>query len=112
MTNLNFDGMAIADGVIETIVSLAVKDVEGVAALSSAPSGGILPSRKPKAAGVEVMPNEDGSIAVAIRVEVLHGYSLPAVADSIRQAVADAALAQIGVPTSSVDVYIDGIQFA
>ena len=42
MSNLNFEGMAIAEGVVETIVTIAVQDVEGVASLSNAHANGIL----------------------------------------------------------------------
>ena len=55
MTDLNVDGMALAPGVVETIVSIAA---------------------------------------------------------NLRQAIADAVTSQVGVQVSSVDVYIDGMQFA
>ena len=59
MNELNLDGMALAPGVVETIVSIAANEVE-----------------------------------------------------DLRQAVADAVASQVGAQVSSVDVYIDGIQFA
>ena len=47
-----------------------------------------------------------------MRIEVFYGFALPDVAASLRQAVADAVASQVGVEVASVDVYIDGIQFA
>ena len=40
------------------------------------------------------------------------GQVLPEVADRVRTAIADAVASQVGVEVSSVDVYVDGIQFA
>ena len=50
--------------------------------------------------------------AASVRIEVYYGFVLPEVASSLRQAVADAVASQVGVEVASVDVYIDGIQFA
>ena len=113
MSDLTFDGMAIADGVVETIVSIAVQDVEGVAALSGVPASGILPSfkGKPASKGVEVTANEDGSVSVSVRIEAMYGYPLPAIADAIREAVAEAVTVQVGMKTSNGDVYSDSMQF-
>ena len=113
MTALSFEGMAIADGVVETIVSIAVQDVEGVAELSGSNAPGIFSGLKSKSApgGIEVVANEDETVAVAVRIVAEYGYALPAVAEAIRGAVADAVKTQIGIGVSNVDVYIDSIQF-
>lgn len=113
MSNLNFEGMAIAEGVVETIVNIAIKDVEGVASLSAPSSSGILGlGKKNTAKGIEVRVNEDESISIATRVNVVYGTALPVIAQKIRESVADAVMTQIGIPVSSVDVYIDSIQFS
>ena len=39
MNELNLDGMALAPGVVETIVSIAANEVEGVASVGSAAAG-------------------------------------------------------------------------
>ena len=113
MSALSFEGMAIADGVVETIVSIAVQDVEGVAGLSSSTAAGLLSNlkTKPAANGIEVVANEDNTLAVAVRIVAKYGYALPAVAEAIREAVADAVMTQISLDVSNVDVYIDSIQF-
>lgn len=114
MSDLNIEGMALAEGVVETIIAIALKDVEGVASVG-APSttGGLLSAiqQKPSTQGIQVEPTEDGSIAVSIRVEVYFGQVLPELASRIRTAVADAVNAQVGINVSSVDVFIDGIRF-
>ena len=68
--------------------------------------------QKPSTQGIEITVNEDNKLAVAVRIEVYYGFVLPEVASSLRQAVADAVASQVGVEVASVDVYIDGIQFA
>ena len=40
MSELNVEGMALAPGVVETIVSIAVSEVEGVACVGSAGAQG------------------------------------------------------------------------
>jgi uncharacterized alkaline shock family protein YloU len=115
MADLNLDGMALAEGVVETIVSIAVQDIDGVASVGNANSpAGLLAAfqSKPMTEGIEVMANDDNTLSIAIRIEVYYGSVLPALADKVRAAIADAVLSQVGVKVGSVDVYIDGIQFA
>ena len=111
MSELNVEGMALAPGVVETIVSIAVSEVEGVACVGSAGAQGrgirAVFGQKPSTQGIEITVNEDNKLAVAVRI-----FVLPEVASSLRQAVADAVASQVGVEVASVDVYIDGIQFA
>lgn len=113
MSSLNFEGMALAEGVVETIVAIAVQDVEGVASLGGSSAANPFNFKgKPAAKGVEVSADEGDTVSIAVRVDVMYGYALPAVADAIRQAVADAVATQIGIGVSRVDVYIDSIQFS
>ena len=41
MTELNVDGMALAPGVVETIVSIAANEVECASSVGSAAAGGL-----------------------------------------------------------------------
>ena len=41
MTDLNIDGMAIAPGVVETIVSIAANEVDGVASVGPSATSGL-----------------------------------------------------------------------
>lgn len=114
MADLNLDSIALADGVAETIVSLAIQDIEGVASIGGGAAASILGAlgSKPAAQGVSVTANEDNTLSVDVHMTVVYGYALPDIADAVRAKVADAVLTQVGVPVSSVDVYIDGIQFS
>jgi uncharacterized alkaline shock family protein YloU len=114
MSDLNIEGMALAEGVVETVVSIAVADVDGVACVGSpSATNGILSmfGGKPSAQGVEVTAEEDGKLQISVRIEAYYGYVLPEVAAAVRTAVADSVASQVGTSVSSVDVYIDGIQF-
>lgn len=114
MADLNIDGMAIAPGVVETIVSLAAREVEGVASVGDLAAGGIkqlISGGKPSTQGINIQPDEDGTLLIELRLWVKSGQVLPDVAAHVRQAVADAIAIQIGAKVSAVDIYIDGIQF-
>ena len=114
MTDLNVDGMALAPGVVETIVSIAVGEVEGVASVgpSSTSSLRAVFASKPATQGIDIVLDEDDKLHVSVRVDVYYGYALPELAAKVRQAVADAVASQVGITVGAVDVYIDGIQFA
>ena len=60
MSDLTVDGMALAPGVVETIVSIAVADVDGVASVGNAPAAsrgirGVL-GGKPSTSGITCCP--------------------------------------------------------
>ena len=58
------------------------------------------------------MLDADGKLQVALHIEVYHGQVLPELAARLREAVADALLVQVGLEVASVDIFVDGIQFA
>ena len=113
MTELNVDGMALAPGVVETIVSIAANEVEGVASVGSAAAGGLRSvfGAKPSTQGIDIAVDEDDKLVISVRVDVYYGYVLPELAAQLRTAIAEALATQAGVEGSSVDVYIDGLQF-
>ncbi len=112
MSDITTEGMAIAPGVVETIVTLAVREVPGVASVGAASAGiRALLSSKPSTQGVVVTASEDGTVAVEVAINVLSGYSLNSLADQVRSSVADAALTQVGLTVSRVDIRVDGIHF-
>ncbi len=112
MSDINTDSMAIAPGVVETIITLAVRDVAGVASVGSAPSGiRSLLSFNQSAEGVKVNVSEDNSVEVSVSLRVFSGFSLNEIADNVRAAVADAVLSQVGLTVSRVDIRVDGITF-
>ena len=68
-------------------------------------------ANKPSTSGIETKMGDDGKLSVAVHVEVYYGYVLPELAAQLRSAIAEALATQAGVEVSSVDVYIDGLQF-
>lgn len=114
MSELNLDGMALAPGVVETIVSIAANEVDGVASIGHSATGGLRAvfGTKPSTQGIEITVGEDDKLDVAVRIDVYYGYVLPDLAANVRRAVADAVASQVGVQVGSVDVFVDGIQFA
>ena len=114
MAELNIDGMTIAPGVVETIISLAARDVDGVASIGDPATNGIrslIGGGKPSTQGVEVELDENEGLHVSISMHVKSGRVIPDVATNMRQAVSDAVSTQVGAKVSSVDVFVDGIQF-
>ena len=113
MADLNIDGMAIAPGVVETIISLAARDVDGVASVGDPTASGLrsLIGSKPSTQGIEIETGEDDELLVTLRLFVKSGQVLPDVAANVRQAVADAVNTQVGAKVGAVDIFIDGIQF-
>ena len=113
MADLSIDGMNIAPGVVETIISLAARDVEGVAGIGDYATNGILTliGGKPSTQGIEVEVDENNALHVSVRLHVKSGHVLPDVAAAVRQSIADAVNTQVGAAVGSVDIYIDGIQF-
>jgi uncharacterized alkaline shock family protein YloU len=117
---IRIDGVSIASGVIETIVSMTAAEVDGVAGIGSANTltdgiRSVLGSHTgthPGADGVEVSVTEDDLLRISIRFQVLYGYRLVDVAVAVRAAVADIVLSQVGVAVAAVDLYIDGVVFA
>ena len=114
MTDLNIGGMAIAPGVVETIVTMAARDVEGVACVGSAATSGLrsLMAGKPSTQGIQIEVDENDQLCISVRMDIKNGYVLPDVAAKVRQSIADAIATQIGAKVGSVDIFIDGIQFA
>ena len=113
MADLSIEGMSIAPGVVETIASLAARDVDGVAGIGDPTTNGILTliGGKPSTQGIEVDVDENNELHVSVIMQVKSGFVLPDVAANVRQAIADAVSTQVGAKVASVDIFIDGIQF-
>ncbi|MDY2778108.1 MAG: Asp23/Gls24 family envelope stress response protein [Collinsella sp.] len=108
-------GIGIAPEVLSAIVSRAVEQVEGVAAVgikdiasnlvSMFSARSVVPSPSIEASVV------DDQLAITVHVTVFFGYPFKKLAEGIREAVARAIDAQVGVGVASVDVCIDGLVF-
>lgn len=105
--------MILAPGVVDTIISLTATEQEGVAAIGSPVAGGLLSrfTSKPSTLGIETDYDEDGKLHIVLHIDVYYGYVLPELAEKLRQAIADALFVQVGVEVSSIDIFVDGIQF-
>lgn len=115
MNETNKQEVIIAPGVAESIVALAIAQVDGVAQIgskSASSSGGLLGAltKKPSGGGVLIMEDE-GKITVDVHLKLYYGYKLQEVAANIRAAVADALLTQACINIDRVDLTVDGIIF-
>ncbi len=110
---IHIGDLTFAPGVLETIVTLAAKDVEGVADIVGSQKLPQLTQRavnKQPARSVEVDVEQD-RLHVSLHVEVEYGQPLREVGQAVQKAVFEAVTHQVGVPVDSVDVYIDEIEF-
>jgi len=110
---IKLEGLGVAPGVVDTIVTLAAEGVEGVAAVGSTGLAGLVQKGVAKGTSrpVDVTAAEDGSVSVNVHIHVVYGQQLLEVGRAVQTAVADAIASQVGVPVSAVDVYVDGISF-
>ena len=111
MTDTQPKGMDIAPDVLDTIVALALNDVEGVASVGTAPSKLRSLFSKQDQQGVTVTQNADNSVDVNVVLTVLDGHSLNKIAADARKAIADDVLSQTGYTVNRVDIHVDGILF-
>ena len=104
--NLVLDGVTIAASVVDTLVRLATQEVAGVEIAAS-------PTRRltASARSVEIEADGAGSFSVAVHVKLASGLKLRDTAAAIQRAVSDALSVQLGVAPSSVDVFIDALEF-
>ena len=88
---MNVEGLSIAPGVMETIISVAASEVDGVASLGSFATSGIrsMLASKPSTSGIETKMGDDSKLSVAVHVEVYYGYVLPELAAQLRKRFAD-----------------------
>ena len=110
---IRLDGLGVAPGVLDTIVTVAVEGVEGVAAIGSSGIAGLVQSaRKGAARAVDVCVDEDGGLTATVHIQVIYGHKLKDVAVAVQQAVAEAVESQVGGEIATVDVFVDGLVFA
>lgn len=113
---IKFDGVEIAPGVAETVISLAAAEVEGVAGVGTAGAISTIVSafnagKAIPTTGIKVAVVDDDKVAVEITIQAYYGHRIVEVAEKVRSAIADALLGQIGAETASVDVYVNGLSF-
>lgn len=92
----------ISENVIATIVSHAVKDVDGVAGLGNAP-------KKAWGKGMKILISQEDELSIECYVIVYFGHSVFDVAKSVQIAIRDAVHEITGVMPKAVNVNVSGI---
>lgn len=108
-------GFGIAPEVLATLVTRAAEGVEGVASVGSRDLAANLVSMfssksAPTGPAVEAAAEND-ELLITVHVAVFFGYPFKELAESVREAVARAIDAQVGVGVACVDICIDGLVF-
>ena len=98
----------IAEDVVAAIVADAVKDVEGVGAVSQ--NVGEQLSGKKAVRGVRVEQVDD-AIVIDLYLMARYGYEIPALARQVQSKVSDAVGGMTGFPVREVNVHVGGISF-
>jgi len=111
---IRLDGLGVAPGVLDTIVTVAVESVDGVASVGAPGIAGLVQSasRKGASRAVDVCTDENGGLSATVHLQVIYGHKLKDVASAVQRAVAEAVESQVGVEIATVDVFVDGIVFA
>lgn len=108
-------GIGIAPEVLAAIVTPAVEDVEGVASVGSRDLAtnlvSMLSAKTPAATPDVEASVVDDRLAIKVHLTVFFGYPFKELAASVRDAVAQAIDAQVGVDVDRIDVCIDSLVF-
>ena len=100
----------ISEDVIASIVSLAVKDVEGVVNINSKPAAELADIIGKKwGKGVKITIGEDNAVNISVNVLVGYGQSVVAVAEMVQTSVITSVQSMTGVQNVTVDVNVCGI---
>lgn len=101
--------LKISEDVVASIATIAAKEVEGVADLSTAPANlkGIFKS-KPVKTSVEVDLN-DGVAIIDIYLKIKYGAKVQPVSSEIQKKVKDSVQNMTGIAVSKVNIHISGI---
>lgn len=101
----------ISEDVIITIISHAVKDVDGVVDLSAKPGADIIEliGKKNWGKGAKVSISAENELTVDCNINVAYGQSVVAVATAVQEAVSAALESMAAVKVASVNVNVCGI---
>lgn len=109
---IRLEGLGVAPGVLDTIVTVATECVEGVAAVGAPGIAGLVQKgRKGPSRAVDVTVDDAGALSATIHVQIFYGQRLRDVAGAVQAAVREALVSQVGVEVAEVDVYVDGLVF-
>lgn len=101
----------ISQDVIATIVSQALKEVEGVAGLSFKPGADIVEmiGKKANTKGLKIVIGEQDELYVDCNVNIFYGQSIVAVAQAVQEAATNALQSTAGLTVAAVNVNVCGI---
>ena len=101
----------ISEDVVITIVTQAIKDVEGIVGLSVKPGADIadMIGKKSWGKGMKVLINEENEIEVECNVIVSYGHSVVTVAQTVQETVTSALESMTGTKVTAVNVNVCGI---
>ena len=98
----------IAEDVIAAIVADAIRQVEGVGAMSQNVTEQ-LPGKK-AVRGIRV-EKEDDAVVIDLYLMARYGFAIPEVAEKVQESVSNAVGGMTGFPVKEVNVHVGGISF-
>lgn len=102
----------ISQDVLVSIAALAVRDVEGVAALSGLLGADVSKAgKKNLSKGIKVSVS-DNSVSIDCSIIVLYGHPVVEVAKNVQKAIADAIESMTGNKAENINVNVCGISAA
>ena len=103
----------IHENVISQLTRRAVLEVEGVSRLAGSTLvddiASLVGSRRMQSRAIAVLLNEDGKVAIEVKVVLKFGFAIPGVAAKIQSAVIELVEASTGMSVTRVDVLIQEI---
>ena len=101
----------ISDDVIATMVRIAVKEVDGVAGLSTRPGSDIaeIAGKKNWSKGIKIVIGEKDEIYINCNINVYFGQSIVTVANSVQEVITNALQSTANLNIAAVNVNVCGI---
>ena len=110
-TNQENGAIMISEDVIATIVSQAIKDIEGVVSLNVKPGAELadMIGKKAWAKGLKIVIVEDNSVTIDCNIVIGYGQSVVAIAANVQENVTAALESMAGVTVKGVNISVVGI---
>ena len=103
--------LLISEDVIATIVAHAVKEVEGVAGLSTKPGSDVMDmiGKKNWGKGMKIVIGEQDELYIDCNINIFFGQSIVTVAQAVQEAVSNALQSTANLTVATVNVNVCGI---
>lgn len=101
----------ISEDVIATIVAQSIKDVEGVAGLSTKPGSDVMDmiGKKNWGKGMKIVIGEQDELYIDCNVNIYFGQSIVTVAQAVQEVVSNALQSTANLTVATVNVNVCGI---